>query len=98
VRAGEPARSAPPSLVPLCGPHSPLANPYLQVARLAGTGRAALPAWGRLLGITVLQGTLTVGGVRVEGGRSALVPACLGGLEAELEGAHAVLNAAGFEP
>ena len=98
VRAGSPELTSAPALVPLCGPDGPLSNPYLHVARLAGRGRTSLPDWGRLVAITVLEGALSVAGLRVEAGRSALVPACLGGQPVVLEGAHAVLSAAGSEP
>jgi mannose-6-phosphate isomerase class I len=98
LRTGAPDLSARASSTLLCGAGSTLENPYLHVARLSGTGRLALPRWQRLVGLTVVEGTLEVGGLCVERGRSALVPACLSGLEVELSGAHVLVSAAGGEP
>jgi mannose-6-phosphate isomerase len=98
ARSGLPELSGPATLTLLCGSESALPNPYLQVARLSGTGRLALPRWPLLLGVTVIEGAVTVGGVRVEGGRSAVVPACMSGAEVELAGAHALVSAVGHEP
>jgi hypothetical protein len=95
LRAGEPQLDHAPIVTPLCGAAGGLANPFLSVARLAGTGSAALPSWQRLLGVTVLSGTLTVEGVTLERGRSAVVPAWLGGAAAQLSQCQAIVTAVG---
>jgi hypothetical protein len=95
LRAGEPQRSESPVFTPLCGAGGGLANAFLSVGRLAGTGVAALPRWQRLLGITVLDGVLRVEGVEIERGRSAVIPAWLNGAAAELSHCQAIVSAVG---
>lgn len=93
VRAGEPSLVAPARVEPLCGRSGPAVSDALQVARLTGTGEVSLPRWDALLGLTVLEGAVTVGGVRVARGETAAIPAAMGGAEARCEGAHAVISA-----
>jgi mannose-6-phosphate isomerase class I len=92
VRTPVPALAGPAELTPLAGPGG-LQSPFLNVARLTGTGRCNLPAPGFLQGITVLAGSVTVGSLDIGRGRSAVVPACLGGSELVLQGAHAIVTA-----
>lgn len=92
VRAGEPSLALAPSTVQLAGGGG-LSSPYLHVTRLSGTGRVALPQHDRLLGITVVAGSVTLGTLRIERGRSAVVPARLAGSLLELDHAHALVCA-----
>ncbi len=82
-----------PALVTMLAGEGGLASDWLRVARLAGTGRSALPALDRLLGLTVLAGTVEVAGLVVGRGRSAVVPARLAGSEVVLHAAHAIVTA-----
>lgn len=92
VRAPLPALGGAPSVTVLAG-HGGLASPWLHVSRLAGSGPCRLPSLDRLLGLTVLGGTLEVGGLVVGRGRSAVVPAHLAGCEVVLRDAHAIVTA-----
>ncbi len=93
LRAGEADVEGPAVVTSLCGREGGLASDDLQVARLSGTGVATLPMWGALMGVTVLDGAVTVGDVRLTRGMSAAVPAAMGGAAAQLERAHAVVSA-----
>jgi mannose-6-phosphate isomerase len=97
LRAGEPDLRAPANLTRLAGPHGGLPSAWLDVARLAGTGELAWPAADALVGLTVVAGSVTLVDARgrrtrVERGRSAALPACIGELRLHLDGAHAVLS------
>lgn len=91
-RAGTPALHAPVSALALAG-GSGLPSDCLRVMRLAGHGAAGLPYRDTLQSITVLEGSLTVGGLRVAAGRSAVVPASSADLPLVLERAHALICA-----
>lgn len=93
VRAGAPTLDGPARVEPLCGRDGPAVSDALEVARLSGTGAARLPGWNALRGLTVLEGSVTVGGVRVARGETAALPADLRDAEARCEGAHAVISA-----
>lgn len=93
VRAGAPRVRDRAKVLSLCGRAEGLRSDALQVARLAGTGEVALPAWGALMGLTVLQGTVSVAKVRANPGETLVIPAALGGAEARCDGVHAVLSA-----
>ncbi|MEZ4393059.1 MAG: type I phosphomannose isomerase catalytic subunit [Polyangiales bacterium] len=92
VRAGEPPLDAPARVEPLCGRSGPAVSDALEVARLSGSGEVPLPRWGALVGLTVLEGSVTVEGARVGRGETAAIPAAMGGAVARCEGAHAVLS------
>lgn len=92
VRAGVPELALPARALALAGDGG-LASTFLRVTRLAGNGALALPQLDRLLSITVLSGSVRLGELLVERGRSAVVPACLGGALVELTRAHAIVCA-----
>lgn len=98
-RAGAPDLEGPSERVPLAGPEGPVRSEALVVERLAGTGIVPLPSVDRLRGLTVAQGEILLRWrgcaepLSVGRGRSAVLPAALEELEAELRGAHAVLSA-----
>jgi Phosphomannose isomerase type I len=77
---------------PLAGPGG-LDSEFLRVARITGTGALPLPFAGRLRGVTVLAGSVSLGDVLVEAGRSAVAPASFGEGHATLTDAHAVVTA-----
>jgi hypothetical protein len=96
VRAGTPDIQGPARLDRLSGRAGALPSPWLDVARLTGTGTLDWPAPGALVGLTVLAGTVTVIEPRgrrtpVAAGRTAALPACIGDVRLELADAHAVL-------
>lgn len=93
VRAGAPQVRDRAALLPLCGRDEGLRSDALQVARLTGTGDVALPSWGALMGLTVLQGSVAVETVRARAGETLVIPAALGGGRASCDGLHAVLSA-----
>jgi mannose-6-phosphate isomerase class I len=92
--------AAPARLELLCGPQAqaPLRFRWLSVARLVGSGSIALPPDDALRGLTVLAGSIALGGpgftLEVGRGRSAVLPASLPAVGLALEAAHAVLTAA----
>jgi hypothetical protein len=92
TRAGAPDLHGAAHLTPLAGPGA-LTSDWLQVSRLSGTGVLPLPGAGRLVGLTVLEGRVRLGGLSAERGRSVVVPASLGDTLVELEAAHAILSA-----
>jgi mannose-6-phosphate isomerase class I len=92
LRAAAPARDGAPQLTHLAGGDG-LASSFLAVSRLTGTGPSALPYRDRLQSLTVLEGRVDCGGMRVEQGRSAVVPACAAQAALELAGAHAIVCA-----
>jgi hypothetical protein len=96
VRAGAPDTHGLARLDRLSGRAGALPSPWLDVARIAGTGTLDWPAPGALVGLTVLAGTVTVVEPRgrrtlIATGRTAALPACIGDVRLALEGAHAVL-------
>ncbi len=93
VRAGRAEAARPREGAAAVRAFEGLRSDALQVARLAGTGEVALPAWGALMGLTVLQGTVSVAKVRANAGETLAIPAALGGAEASCDGVHAVLSA-----
>ena len=50
--------------------------------------------WNHLRALTVIGGSVRLGGVNVEAGRSVAIPAGLGAAAATLDHAHAVVSAA----
>jgi mannose-6-phosphate isomerase len=94
LRAGPPDLTAAAGARTLAG-GSGLASPWLHVTRVAGTGATRLPSVDRMLAVTVLAGALRIGELRVERGRSAVVPARLAGAVVQLEGAHVLVCAVG---
>jgi hypothetical protein len=62
-----------------------------------GTGRLALPRASTLRSLTVLEGSVTLAApgdaaaLRVRSGTTAALPAALGVLDCQLDGAHALL-------
>lgn len=94
-RAGRPALDGVPKIELLSAPHgAPLVSNALEVWRLAGHGPCVLPRVDALRSMTVLAGTLTLGGLRIEQGRTAAIPAASGDLSCECEHACAILAAA----
>jgi mannose-6-phosphate isomerase class I len=92
LRAGPPALSDAPSEVALAGDGG-LQSEFLRVARVTGSGMHRLPAAHRMHAITVVEGAIQVAGLKIEQGRSAVVPACLAGAAIELRAAHAIVCA-----
>jgi mannose-6-phosphate isomerase class I len=92
LRAPPPDASGPAHLTELAGGRG-LANQFLAVSRVVGTGSLPLPYRNRLQSVTVLEGAVEVGSLHVERGRSAVVPACAADLSLALKGAHAVVCA-----
>lgn len=92
VRAGTPMLAEAPHQLSLAG-EGGLASAWLRVARLCGTGRHHLPSVQRMQALTVIDGSVQVGELTVGRGRSAVVPACLGGSSIELRHAHVLLSA-----
>ncbi len=95
VRAGAPERSGPASWLDLAGPvgSAVIAWDALRVARLSGTGALPWPAWEALCALTVLAGTVQLGGeLHVPSGRTAAIPAAWRG-SVELRDAHAIVAA-----
>jgi mannose-6-phosphate isomerase len=94
-RAGPAPSGDPASLEVLVGPDGPLRSEVFSLQRLAGSGDLELHADDRLRSLTVLDGRLTLrDGERVlelARGRTAALPACLGPLQVQLDGAHAML-------
>lgn len=93
VRAGAPSRDGAAKVTALCGRAEGLRSDALQVARIEGTGALALPAWDALRGLTVLDGAVEVGGLRVGRGETVALPAAMGGAAVRCEAAHAILSA-----
>ena len=92
-RLGLPQREGAATITDLCGREGPLHSDALQVARMEGTGGVALPRWDALLGLTVLDGVVSVLGVTVGRGETVAIPAACNGAAARCEGAHAILSA-----
>jgi mannose-6-phosphate isomerase len=93
-RSGAPALDAPLRIDPLAGIDAPLASPSLEVARIAGTGAGVLPRHDALRSITVLEGSIRVGPIDIERGRTAAIPASCGSLPIVARAAHAILASA----
>lgn len=95
---GEPQLSAAARVELLCGTDAlcPVQSPHLRVARVCGHGRVQLPALGTLSALTVVAGSLRLcgafGALQVDTGRTAALPAGLGGLEVDAQQAHALLS------
>jgi mannose-6-phosphate isomerase len=91
--------SAAPRLEPLLGATSDarVRSGALSMARIVGTGRLALPRASTLRSLTVLEGSVTLAApgdaaaLRVRSGTTAALPAALGVLDCQLDGAHALL-------
>lgn len=80
----------------LCGPSDALLHSTcLQVARVSGTGALTLPAWDVLRGLTVVGGKLTLPDfdLSLVTGQSAVLPAALGPVRVQTQGAHALMCA-----
>ncbi len=90
VRAGAPMLDAPPVLMPLAGPDA-VQSDWLRVSRLNGTGSLRFPRIDALVGVTVLEGSVTAGNVTAQRGRSLVIPASYAG-DLELTKAHALLS------
>ncbi|MBC7170876.1 MAG: class I mannose-6-phosphate isomerase [Polyangiaceae bacterium] len=96
LRAGEALVDSAARSEVLAGPDGPIASTDLKIARLSGTGIVELEHEPRLRGLTVVEGSITLRGdhfaVEVPAGRTAALPAALGGVVAELDRAHGVLS------
>lgn len=94
-RAGQPDLQSPARIEPLCGPEGGLPSDLLWVERWAGTGALDVPRRDLLRGVTVVAGRIDLRGegfeLKLERGRSAVLPASLGGVRAMLEDAHAIV-------
>jgi len=79
----------------LAGIDGPLRSDVFSLQRLAGSGNLELAPGARLRSLTVLDGCLVLhdGETTFElvRGQTAALPACLGSLHVELDGAHAML-------
>lgn len=93
-RTGAPDVRGRAVLTPLSSEAGPLVSASLEVSRVSGTGVVRLPSPPRLRAITVLEGSVALGGVVARRGRTLAVPASSAGAEVELEGAHAIVSAA----
>ncbi len=94
-RAGAPDVDGSPRIEPLSGPEgAALVSKALEVWRLSGHGRHVLPRVDALRSITVLTGTVELGGLRIERGRTAAIPAACLDLPCVCEHACAILAAA----
>ncbi len=97
VRPGPPEVTGPARYDALCGAEGPLRSGHLQVARIHGDGALTPAPWDTLVGLTVVEGAVTVfvGAMEftVERGRSAVLPAAMGAARLRLHRAHAVLSA-----
>lgn len=92
LRAPALALAAAPVTAALAGPGG-LPNDFLAVSRISGSGPTQLPYRQRLQGLTVLEGSVQLGELRVGRGRSAVIPACAADLPLELSSAHALVCA-----
>jgi mannose-6-phosphate isomerase len=90
--------ASPPSLARMAGRDARLPSDALEVAVLAGTGAIDAPRTDAVQAWTVVEGAMTLRGegfaLEVPRGRSAVVPACVGGMRCEARGAHVVIAAA----
>jgi mannose-6-phosphate isomerase len=94
-RAGRAEVSRAPRIERLSGPeNAALFSNALEVLRLSGHGRCVLPRADALRSITVLTGAIELGGLRIECGRTAAIPAACLDLLCECEHACAILAAA----
>jgi mannose-6-phosphate isomerase len=93
-RAGPPGTAGEIGAEHLCGRRGPVASESLDVQRLAGSGRLALPPAPYLRSLTVLEGTVRAGGIEVRAGRTAALPASEGPLEVAGHRACAILASA----
>ena len=79
----------------LMGREGPLQSDVFSLQRLTGSGDVELPTGNHLCSLTVLDGRLVLrdGETTFElaRGQTAALPACLGSLHVELDGAHALL-------
>ena len=92
-RAGAP--QGPARYETMLGPGSPVPSPFLQVARLSGSGRVVLPASDYFRGLTLTRGTLhSEAGWSVGAGHSAALPASLAAVELQLDGVEAIVCSA----
>lgn len=72
----------------------PLNDGELRVSRVAGTGSVLLPSSATLAGLTVLEGSVTLGELEVPRGRTAALPPSWAPRRARLASAHAILASA----
>lgn len=98
-RAGTPDRHGAVAWRELCGPKDrdgvpDIVSDHLQVARLSGTGRVELPDWNALRVVTVIAGEVTLGGLALQTGETAVIPAAASQLTVETAGAEALVAAA----
>jgi len=85
----------------LCGPapheSTSRTSNALRVARLSGTGDLAVPDWNVLRALTVLEGAVDLRSadtlLRVDAGRTAVLPASATDLRVQLRAAQAVVSA-----
>lgn len=92
LRAGAVDLSAAARSITLAG-EGGLPSSFLHVARLSGQGEVELPALDRMLALTVVDGEVQVGGLRVPKGRSAVLPARRAERTVRLEAAQALVSA-----
>lgn len=90
--------STPPSIARVCGRGARVASDALDVSVLAGTGVLDVPRTNAVQGWVVLEGSVRLVGagfsVDVPRGRSAVIPASVGTLRCEANGAHVVIASA----
>jgi mannose-6-phosphate isomerase class I len=90
----------PATLTPLCGPgpDCPIRSDVLHVRLLQGTGTVEPPRGGSLVGLTVMEGTVTLrrraADLVVPAGHTAAIPAAHDLVAIESEGALALLSSA----
>lgn len=93
LRPGPASPEGRAKLTDLLGREGPLKSEALQVARLEGTGTLGLPRWNALVGLTVVEGSVSLAGITARAGETLAIPAALGGAEVHCAHAHAVLSA-----
>ena len=92
MRTGLPNVAGPATATALCGRSRGLRSNDLEVHRVAGTGTTRYPVADAFSAVTVLEGVVEVGGLRVPAGSTAAVPA-VGPRDLRLGGAHAIVSA-----
>lgn len=90
---GSPILEGPLQMTTLSGTEPGLHSRHLFVARIEGSGEARFEKPLLLSGITVVRGEIEIEGVRIEAGRSAVLPAALPFFTARGERAEAIFSA-----
>lgn len=98
LHAGQPDRTGPATWTDLCGPAGAapgaVESACLQVGRLAGDGSLRLPDWNALRALTVIAGKVALGGLWLQTGETAMIPAATADLEVDMVRAEALVAAA----